>query len=51
MHTKTLIRMAGGVRALAAVLGVSTQAIYKWGRYAPPERIDQLRTLRPEWFV
>ena len=45
------VRLAGGRRHLAQLLGISTQAVYKWGRYVPAARVEQLRRLRPEWLA
>ena len=50
MNKQTAIKKAGGVRQLAGLLKISTQAIYKWPDKVPPKKLDDLRTLRPEWF-
>ncbi len=51
MTKKQLLKLAGGIRGAALLLGISTQAIAKWGDKVPPLRIMQLHALRPEWFV
>ena len=50
METKTAIAKADGIRKLAEMLGLSTQAVYAWGKDVPPLRMYQLRDLRPDWF-
>ena len=50
METKTAIARAEGIRKLAEMLGLSTQAVYAWGKDVPPLRMYQLRELRPDWF-
>jgi hypothetical protein len=49
MDKKELIKKAGGVTALARLLGISCPAIYQWKR-VPQARLWQLKTLKPEWF-
>lgn len=51
MDTKTAIEKAGGIVALAALLGISRQAVYQWPEQVPEARLWQLRVLKPEWFV
>ena len=43
MNTSEAIELAGSVRKLAKVLGISTQAIYNWGGQVPELRVYQLR--------
>ena len=51
MTTRQAIIKAGTRRTLAELLGISTQATYKWGRMVPAARVEQLRALRPDWFA
>lgn len=46
-----LFKLAGGKRQAAALLGITTQAIQKWGEDVPAMRIFQLKVLKPEWFL
>ena len=50
MTKKQLLKLAGGARAVALILGISTQAVAKWGRKVPDKRIAQLQAAHPEWF-
>ena len=50
MNKETAVRYAGGVSALAALLGVTKQAVSQWGAQMPPLRVFQLRQLKPGWF-
>jgi hypothetical protein len=50
MNKSQLLKKAGGASALAALLGVSRQAVYKWST-VPPLQLYRLRELRPEWFT
>jgi hypothetical protein len=43
MNTSEAVELAGSVRKLAKVLGISTQAIYNWGGTVPELRVYQLR--------
>ncbi len=47
-----LLPKEGGVRELAQMLDVSTQAVYSWveEKELPKLRGYQLQVLRPEWF-
>lgn len=49
MEKALLIKTAGGVKPLAELLGLSTQAVYKWGE-VPPLQQFRIRELRPHWF-
>ena len=49
MDKKELIQKAGGVTALAKLLGIKPPAIYQW-KAIPQLRLLQLKELRPEWF-
>lgn len=44
-----LAQRAGGYRALAGFLGLTTQAVYAWGDKIPELRMYQLKVLKPEW--
>jgi hypothetical protein len=50
MDTQAAIKLAGGIRQLAEMLGLSTQAVYAWGKTVPKLRMYELRELRPAWF-
>ncbi|WP_083772040.1 Cro/CI family transcriptional regulator [Paraburkholderia phytofirmans] len=51
MTKSELVDRAGGVRRLAAILRVSSQAVSRWPNDGvPPLRLYQLRERRPEWF-
>lgn len=41
---------AGGRRQLAALLGITTQAIFAWKGEVPELRMFQLKKLKPDWF-
>lgn len=47
MRVETIIEKAGGVRAVAEELGVTTQSIYKWQRdgYIPIKRMREVAAL------
>jgi hypothetical protein len=49
MTPQELAKKAGGVTALARLLGISCPAIYQW-KTIPQARLWQLKTLKPEWF-
>ncbi len=50
MNKYDAIELAGGAQRLAAVLGISHQAVYAWPDEIPAMRVFQLRVLRPAWF-
>lgn len=50
MELNSLIKRAGSVRAIAEALGLTTQAVYKWGGTIPKLRVYELKELRPAWF-
>lgn len=50
MNKSKAIKLAGSVAELAALLGISREAIYQWGDAIPQNRAWQLKLLRPEWF-
>lgn len=45
MTKQEAIRIFGGTRALAEALGISTQAVGRWGEEIPPFRQYQIREL------
>lgn len=45
MLTRTAIKKAGGVKELAALLGVTHQCVYAWGDRVPVKRVKQLEEL------
>jgi hypothetical protein len=49
MNKSEAINRAGGCAALAKMLGIRRQAVWKWVRI-PAARLETLRELRPEWF-
>jgi DNA-binding transcriptional regulator YdaS (Cro superfamily) len=50
MKKETAIAFAGNANRLAKLLGINRAAITQWGQNVPPRRVDQLKTLKPEWF-
>lgn len=50
MEKARAIKYAGSANALAALLGVTRQAVHAWGEKLPELRAFQLRQLRPGWF-
>lgn len=50
MDKLDLIDAAGGVKPLADLLGLTTQAVYKWRSGVPPLQQFRIRELRPQWF-
>jgi hypothetical protein len=51
MKTTNAIELAGGVSALAEVLGITHSAVSQWGDEIPRLREYELRERRPEWFA
>jgi hypothetical protein len=45
MKKHEAIRIFGGTRALAEALGISTQAVGRWGEEMPPFRQYQIKEL------
>lgn len=45
MKTLDAITRFGGRRELASALGISTQAVAKWGDDVPPQRVPQIEKL------
>lgn len=50
METKKAIELAGSMKSLAEILGITVSAISQWGETIPQMRVWQLRVLRPQWF-
>lgn len=46
MKTSDVISEFGSVKAVAAALGISVQAVYRWGETVPELRQFQIRELR-----
>jgi hypothetical protein len=51
MEKEQAIKLAGSVRKLAEMLGISRAAISQWNLFIPQARVWQLKALRPEWFT
>lgn len=45
------IKKAGSAANLARMLGVTRQAVNRYGKYLPEGRVWQLRVTHPEWFI
>lgn len=50
MTKSEAVARAGNASKLAALLGVSPQAVSKWPEAIPPLRLYQLREKKPRWF-
>jgi predicted transcriptional regulator len=50
MNKQAAITKAGGVKHLAALLGVTPSAVSQWGKELPQARMWQLRLAKPSWF-
>jgi DNA-binding transcriptional regulator YdaS (Cro superfamily) len=50
MTKEIAIQLAGSIKDLAHLLGISRHAIYQW-KTIPEKRIWQLRMLKPDWFM
>lgn len=52
MQIKTLDARAhaGGVVALAKIVGIKHNSVSQWGEHVPERRADRLRLVKPEWF-
>ena len=49
--TKTeAIEKAGGLRALARLLGITPSAVAQWDDSLPQARLWQLKVIQPKWF-
>jgi hypothetical protein len=51
MKKTEAIKLAGSIKELSKMLGISQAAISMWGDDVPKMRVFQLRALKPEWFV
>lgn len=52
MEKRQAIEFAGGVGKLAAILGISPQAVSKWPDGRIPElQVYRLRERKPRWFA
>ena len=45
MKTAEAIKHFGSIRKLAEALGLSVQAVYRWGEDVPPLRVYQIKDL------
>jgi hypothetical protein len=45
MKTSEAIKIFGSVRGIAMALGISVQAVYRWGDTVPPLRAYQIRDI------
>lgn len=50
MDKQKAIDLAGGVKQLAELLGITHQAIYAWPAEVPRLQVYRLKELRPKWF-
>jgi hypothetical protein len=50
MDKPTAIKKAGSAANLARLLGISKQAVSKWGQELPPLQVYRLKELKPRWF-
>jgi len=54
MNTDKAIKLSGGGtpgrKALAALLGVTSLATYRWKPDIPDRHVWRLQVLKPEWF-
>lgn len=50
MEKDKAIELAGGLSALAQILGITPAAVSQWKLMVPESRVWQLKVLRPEWF-
>lgn len=48
MKKQDAIKEFGGARYLAIALGISVQAVHKWGDDVPPGRVDQINAARSQ---
>lgn len=51
MKTAQALDLAGSKIKLAAILGVTRQAIQQYGEELPAERTEILQRVKPEWFA
>jgi predicted transcriptional regulator len=50
MKKSTAVKKAKSAYKLAQLLGITRQAVSKWGDDVPPAQVERLRELRPTWF-
>jgi DNA-binding transcriptional regulator YdaS (Cro superfamily) len=50
MSVQEAVKLAGSIKALADLLGITRPAIYQWKTGIPQMRMYQLKVLKPEWF-
>jgi DNA-binding transcriptional regulator YdaS (Cro superfamily) len=51
MTKQTAIELAGGVTALARLLGIKPASVSQWKENVPQLRVYQLKELKPGWFA
>lgn len=50
MKKRDAVKAAGGERPLAALLGITPQAVNLWRDVVPQLQVYRLRELKPRWF-
>lgn len=45
---RSAVNAFGSVRKLAEALGITTQAVYKWGALVPQTAVPELVRIKPE---
>ncbi len=50
IKTAKVVKLAGSIPDLARLLGISRQAVSKWGLTVPELQCYRLQDLKPEWF-
>jgi DNA-binding transcriptional regulator YdaS (Cro superfamily) len=50
MNKSDAIAKAGSITQLARLLGISHQAVSKWGDKMPLLQVYRLREIKPRWF-
>lgn len=50
MKKATAIKKSGSAAELARILGISKQAVSKWGEQLPPLQVYRLKERMPHWF-
>jgi DNA-binding transcriptional regulator YdaS (Cro superfamily) len=51
MKTEFAVKKAGSKIKLAALLGVTRQAVTQWRDELPPLQVYRLREVKPKWFA
>lgn len=51
MNTQQAASLMGSKYKLARLLGITPQAVQRWGDTIPALRLYQLRDKKPEWFT